>query len=71
MGNLFNEDCNITLKRMDNNSLDLIVTSPPYFNAKDYSQYNSVKDYMSKMKDTFALAYDKMKESRMCVNSFH
>ena len=64
---VYNEDCRQTMERLQSNSLDLIVTSPPYFNARDYSQYNSVQDYMATMKEIFTLAFDKMKESRMVV----
>lgn len=67
MGKIYNEDCKVTLNRMITNSLDLVITSPPYFNAKDYSQYINVQDYMKQMKDIFSLVYDKLKESRMCV----
>jgi DNA modification methylase len=34
---VYNEDCRQTMERLQSNSLDLIVTSPPYFNARDYS----------------------------------
>jgi DNA modification methylase len=64
---VYNEDCRQTMERQQSNSLDLVVTSPPYFNARDYSQYNSVQDYMATMKEIFTLAFDKIKESRMCV----
>jgi DNA modification methylase len=67
MNKLYNEDCKDTLIRMDNNSIDLVVTSPPYYNAKEYSQYKDVKDYMNQMKNIFSLVYNKLKESRMCV----
>ena len=50
MGNLFNEDCKLTMKKMESDTIDLVITSPPYFNAKDYSQYDSVKTYMNEMK---------------------
>lgn len=62
-----NEDCVTTMERMSDNSLDLIVTSPPYFNAKDYSQYESVLDYMKQMENIFTVAFEKMKQSRMCI----
>jgi DNA modification methylase len=64
---VYNEDCKETMKRLQSNQIDLIVTSPPYFNAREYSQYNSVQDYMAQMKEIFLIAYDKLKESRMCV----
>jgi len=64
---LHNEDCKQTIGKMLDNSIDLIVTSPPYFNAKDYSQYSSIKEYMTQMKEIFSLAHNKLKESRMCV----
>lgn len=64
---IFNENCKTTMIKLEDNLLDLIVTSPPYYNAKDYSYYNSVKDYMGQMKDIFTLVYDKLKLSRMCV----
>ena len=56
-----------TMSRMPDNYIDLIVTSPPYFNARDYSQYKSVQDYLAQMKEIFTMAYDRLKESRMCV----
>ena len=30
LGRIYNEDCLETMKRMEDNSLDLIVTDPPY-----------------------------------------
>lgn len=67
MGKLYNEDCKDTMKKMDNNLLDLVITSPPYLNVKDYSQYKSIEDYMVQMKEIFTILYNKVKESRMCV----
>lgn len=67
MGNLLNENCNDTMSKMGSNTIDLIVTSPPYFNARDYSQYKTVQDYMAQMKEVFTNAYEVLKESRMCI----
>jgi len=65
---VFNEDALLTMsERMQSNELGLILTSPPYFNARDYSQYKSVQDYLTQMKEIFTMAYDRLKESRMCV----
>lgn len=64
---VFNEDCNDTLNRMEDNSLDLVITSPPYFNAREYSQYSDIDEYMNKMKEIFEKVEDKLKPSRMCI----
>jgi len=32
------------MKEIKNNSIDLVITSPPYFNIKDYSK-NGRQDY--------------------------
>ena len=32
-------DCSQELKKLPNESIDLILTSPPYYNARDYSYY--------------------------------
>ena len=38
-----------TLNKIDENSVQLIFTSPPYYNAKIYSNYHSYKDYLNDM----------------------
>lgn len=44
---IYNIDCLDGLRQLGENSIDLIVTSPPYYNARDYSQWESVDDYMA------------------------
>ena len=63
----YNEDCLETIKKLDDNSIDLIFTSPPYYNARDYSQYKDVDDYMSQMEEVFKGIERILKPSRMCV----
>ena len=36
-----------TLNKIEENSVQLIFTSPPYYNAKIYSNYHSYKDYLA------------------------
>ena len=60
-------DCVEEMKKLPDNYIDLTVTSPPYFNAKDYSQYESLDDYMSTMESVFEEVYRILKESRMCI----
>jgi site-specific DNA-methyltransferase (adenine-specific) len=37
---IFNENCLETMKRMEDDSIDLVVTSPPYDNLRDYTGYS-------------------------------
>lgn len=65
---IFNEDCTETMKsRLKTDSVDLIFTSPPYFNARDYSQYTDINEYMDTMQNIFSLCHSVLKKSRMCV----
>lgn len=40
MNQLFNENCLDTMKRLQNDSVDLTVTSPPYDNLREYKGYS-------------------------------
>ena len=62
---LYNEDCIETIERID--EIDLIITSPPYFNAKEYSQYESLNDYMLLMNNIFSKLFMKLKENKFCI----
>lgn len=48
-------------------SVDLTVTSPPYYNAREYSQYSSVGAYMDEMATIFESILAITKPSRMCA----
>ena len=63
---IYNEDCLIGLDKLEDNSLDLIVTSPPYYNVKDYSHWNSYDEYLNWLKSVFTLIFNKLKSGRMC-----
>jgi DNA modification methylase len=67
LNKVFAEDCLETIKRFEKNSLDLVLTSPPYFNAREYSQYVDIDEYINKMKDIFFEIENVLKPSRMCV----
>lgn len=44
-------DCEILLKELPSESVDLVFTSPPYYNAKpEYTEYLSYEEYLLKMK---------------------
>jgi DNA modification methylase len=50
---IFNESCIDTMNRMNNDSIDLIVTSPPYYVGKEYEKTISYTDYREMMRLCF------------------
>ena len=50
---LLEGDSKKTLKKINDVSIQLIFTSPPYYNAKEYSDYNSYKNYLEELKNIF------------------
>ena len=42
-------NCLDFLRGMDSESVQLMVTSPPYYNARDYSQWKTLDDYLAEM----------------------
>lgn len=63
----YNENCLDTINRMDDNFLDLVITSPPYFNAREYSQWETVDDYYNDMKNIFTGIFDKLKNHKYFI----
>ena len=47
-------------------NVQLTVTSPPYFNARDYSKWKTYEDYLSWLKTVFSLVYEITEDGRMC-----
>ncbi len=39
------------MEKLKDNSIDLTVTSPPYFNAKDYSNWDTYEEYLDWLKN--------------------
>jgi site-specific DNA-methyltransferase (adenine-specific) len=50
---IYNEDCINTMKKIKNNSIDMILTSPPYDNIRNY--HNSCYDFISISKELFRI----------------
>jgi len=79
LNKIYVEDCLLTLDRMEDNYLDLTVTSPPYNvdlgvsnkkNETPYDLYNDNKEhkeYISWLKDIFTKVYHKTKVGGKCV----
>lgn len=64
---IINEDCLIGLKNMNEVCVDLTWTSPPYYNAKSYSEWKTYQDYLDFLENVFSEIYRITKDGRMCV----
>lgn len=65
--NLIQGDCLQVMKDIPDNNIDVLVTSPPYFNARNYSQYDSLDNYMSEMRDIFTEVFRILKNHHNIV----
>jgi len=61
------DDCLNALKAMRSESIHLMVTSPPYYNARDYSQWRNIDDYLRDMKRIIKEAYRVLDNHRAFV----
>lgn len=58
-----------SMDQLESESVHLIVTSPPYFNAKSYSQWKSMDSYLGDMKAVFSECYRVLCSGRkFCLN---
>ncbi len=55
------------LKKVEDESIHLTFTSPPYYNARDYSIYNSYNSYLNFLWKTFEEVHRVTKEGRFLV----
>ncbi len=61
-------DSEILLKELPNNSVDLVFTSPPYYNARpEYAEYLSYEDYLLKMRKIIHECHRVLNEGRFFV----
>ena len=57
------------MSKIKDESVSLVITSPPYFNAKDYIQWKSLKDYRDDMKKVFTEIFRVLEPGRrFCLN---
>jgi hypothetical protein len=56
-----------TMKLLQEESIHLTFTSPPYYNARDYSIYPSYKAYLEFLRDVFQEIYRITKEGRFLL----
>ena len=55
-GNIYAEDCLVTMARMEDDFIDLVVTSPPYDNLRKYNGYDF--DFESIAKELYRVIKD-------------
>ena len=58
---IFNENCLTFLKNITPNTIDHMVTSPPYYNAREYSQWKNLYNYLNDMYKICLASYDALK----------
>ena len=63
---LIKGDCLEEMKKLKDSSIDLIVTSPPYYNAREYSHWDTYSDYLLFLENCFSEIFKLLKEGRMC-----
>lgn len=68
LNKIYNEDCLTTLKRMDDNSIDCVVTSPPYYALRKYTdsdfeigREHTPSEYIDNLVEVFTEVYRVLK----------
>lgn len=64
---LIRGDSKKILQNFPDNSIHLAVTSPPYFNAREYSQWQTLEDYLNDMKVIFEQVFRTLDNHRVFV----
>ena len=66
---VYKADCLYGLDKLinDGTNVDLTVTSPPYFNVKDYVVYENYKKYLDFLENVFKKILHVTKPGRMCI----
>lgn len=60
-------DAKRVLELVPDNVFHLTFTSPPYYNARDYSVYDSYEEYLHILGQVFSLIYHKTKSGRFLI----
>lgn len=64
---LLKGDAEKTLKELPEQSIQMIFTSPPYYNAREYSDYHSYEDYLDKIKKVFTACNRVLEDGRFII----
>ncbi|MEQ3452211.1 site-specific DNA-methyltransferase [Enterococcus cecorum] len=60
-------DTEKNLNKLPEQSVNLIFTSPPYYNAREYSDYHSYNEYLDKMKKIFIECNKVLEDGRFMI----
>ncbi len=60
-------DCLEVLKQMKSESIGCMVTSPPYYNARDYAQWENLEQYLLNMEEIIKECYRVLDNHRVFV----
>ncbi|WP_281192380.1 DNA-methyltransferase [Helicobacter suis] len=60
-------DNRLTLNKIRQGQIQLVFTSPPYYNARTYSSYKNYKEYLKQMQESLAQAYRILEEGRFII----
>lgn len=58
---IINSDCFSYINTLPSNSIGHMVTSPPYYNAREYSQWKNLYNYLNDMYKICLASYDALK----------
>ena len=64
---IYNMDCLNGMKHIKDNSINLCVTSPPYYNAREYSKWEKLEHYLINMRDICSEIYRVLKNHSVFV----
>src|SRR5690606_36908106 len=70
LNKIYHGNCIELFEQLPDNSIDLIVTSPPYFLEKEYEKNWSYKRYSDLMTDFFIKSNKKIKQGNYLVINF-
>lgn len=69
LNKIHNVDARVLLGAMESRSVDLTVSSPPYFNLREYASWQTFNDYIASMQEWFNEIYRVTKDGRhVCWN---
>ncbi len=60
-------NCLNALKQMEAESIQLMITSPPYYNAREYSQWDNISLYLEEMNEIIKETYRVLDNHRIWV----